>query len=136
MPSDDASRVFERFWRSDPSRTRASGGAGLGLAIVAAIADAHGGRAEVQSAAGRGSTFRVHLPLTVPIDARDGGPRRRRTRADPQVDADDDPASPTSKSPDPLVQADDELAEVLAREEAHERLGRAVDARRARAPGA
>jgi len=67
MPSDAASRVFERFWRSDPSRARASGGAGLGLAIVAAIADAHGGRAEVQSEAGRGSTFRVHLPLTVPM---------------------------------------------------------------------
>jgi two-component system OmpR family sensor kinase len=67
MPSDDTSRVFERFWRADPSRTRASGGAGLGLAIVAAIADAHGGRAEVKSAAGLGSTFRVHLPRTVPV---------------------------------------------------------------------
>ncbi len=69
MPSDDTSRVFERFWRADPSRTRASGGAGLGLAIVAAIADAHGGRAEVNSAAGLGSTFRVHLPRTVPATA-------------------------------------------------------------------
>jgi two-component system, OmpR family, sensor kinase len=67
MPSDDTSRVFERFWRSDPSRTRASGGAGLGLAIVAAIADAHGGHAEVQSAAGHGSRFRVHLPHTAPM---------------------------------------------------------------------
>lgn len=66
MATDDANRVFERFWRSDPSRTRASGGAGLGLAIVAAIAAAHGGRAEVQSAPGLGSTFRVHLPTTVP----------------------------------------------------------------------
>jgi two-component system OmpR family sensor kinase len=66
MPSDDTSRVFERFWRSDPSRTRASGGAGLGLAIVAAIADAHGGHAEVLSTPGIGSTFRVHLPRTVP----------------------------------------------------------------------
>jgi two-component system OmpR family sensor kinase len=85
MPSDAASRVFERFWRSDPSRARASGGAGLGLAIVAAIADAHGGRAEVESEAGRGSTFRVHLPLTVPMtpgaEAADG------YEADPQVDA-------------------------------------------------
>jgi two-component system, OmpR family, sensor kinase len=69
MPSDDANRVFERFWRSDPSRTRASGGAGLGLAIVAAIADAHGGRAEVQSTAGQGATFRVHLPHTAPTAA-------------------------------------------------------------------
>ncbi len=66
MATDDANRVFERFWRSDPSRTRSSGGAGLGLAIVAAIAAAHGGRAEVQTAPGQGSTFRVHLPKTVP----------------------------------------------------------------------
>ncbi len=66
MADEDAGRVFERFWRSDPSRTRASGGAGLGLAIVAAIANAHGGRAEVQSATGQGSTFRVHLPHVVP----------------------------------------------------------------------
>jgi two-component system, OmpR family, sensor kinase len=69
MPTEDAGRVFERFWRSDPSRTRTSGGAGLGLAIVAAIANAHGGRAEVQSAPGNGSTFRVHLPRTVPTSA-------------------------------------------------------------------
>jgi len=66
MSAEDASRAFERFWRSDPSRTRASGGAGLGLAIVAAIADAHGGRAEVNSTPGQGATFRVRLPLTVP----------------------------------------------------------------------
>ena len=66
MSSEDAGRVFERFFRSDPSRTRSSGGAGLGLAIVAAIAAAHGGRAEVQSAPGYGSTFRVHLPHVEP----------------------------------------------------------------------
>jgi two-component system OmpR family sensor kinase len=67
MSAEDASRVFERFWRSDPSRARSSGGAGLGLAIVSAIADAHGGRAEVDTAPGQGATFRVHLPLTVPV---------------------------------------------------------------------
>ena len=69
IEGDDAGRVFERFWRSDPSRTRASGGAGLGLAIVAAIASAHGGRAEVQSTRGIGSVFRVHLPHVVPVAA-------------------------------------------------------------------
>ena len=67
MSAEEAGRVFERFWRSDPSRARASGGAGLGLSIVAAIAEAHGGRAELQTAPGAGATFRVVLPLRVPI---------------------------------------------------------------------
>ncbi|MDQ1385653.1 MAG: two-component system, OmpR family, sensor kinase [Actinomycetota bacterium] len=67
MSNEEAGRVFERFWRSDPSRTRSSGGAGLGLSIVAAIADAHGGRAEVQSETGQGSTFRVRLPHVSPM---------------------------------------------------------------------
>ena len=62
MGPEDAAHVFERFWRSDASRQRASGGTGLGLAIVAAIADAHGGRAEVQTAPGEGATFRVRVP--------------------------------------------------------------------------
>jgi two-component system OmpR family sensor kinase len=66
MPTEDANRVFERFWRSDPSRTRSSGGAGLGLSIVAAIATAHGGRAEVESSPGNGATFRVYLPRHPP----------------------------------------------------------------------
>jgi two-component system OmpR family sensor kinase len=59
----DLDRVFERFFRSDPSRTRASGGTGLGLSIVASIVEAHGGRAEVSSTVGEGSSFRVVLPL-------------------------------------------------------------------------
>jgi two-component system OmpR family sensor kinase len=66
MEPEAAARVFERFWRSDPSRARQSGGAGLGLAIVAAIADAHGGRAEVETEPGHGATFRVRIPFTVP----------------------------------------------------------------------
>ena len=66
MSADDAARAFERFWRSDPSRTRSSGGAGLGLAIVAAITEAHGGHAEVETAPGEGATFRVSVPLTPP----------------------------------------------------------------------
>jgi two-component system OmpR family sensor kinase len=62
IQTEDADRVFERFWRSDSSRTRASGGTGLGLAIVAAIAEAHGGTASVETAPGEGATFRVELP--------------------------------------------------------------------------
>ncbi len=59
-----AQKVFERFYRADPSRTRSAGGSGLGLSIVAAIAEAHGGRATVDSTPGVGATFRVVLPLT------------------------------------------------------------------------
>lgn len=59
-----AQRVFERFFRADPSRARASGGSGLGLSIVSAVAEAHGGSAEVDSVPGQGATFRIALPLT------------------------------------------------------------------------
>jgi two-component system OmpR family sensor kinase len=61
--AEQAGRVFERFYRADPSRSPGRGGAGLGLSIVAAIAAAHGGRAGAASTPGRGATFRVELPL-------------------------------------------------------------------------
>jgi two-component system phosphate regulon sensor histidine kinase PhoR len=59
-------RLFERFYRVDKARSRQQGGTGLGLAIVKHIAQAHRGRVSVESAPGRGSTFRLHLPLTPP----------------------------------------------------------------------
>lgn len=62
LAPDDAARVFERFYRTDSSRTRASGGSGLGLSIVAALVAAHGGRVELDTAPGDGATFRVRLP--------------------------------------------------------------------------
>lgn len=58
----DAARVFDRFYRADASRDRSTGGSGLGLAMVAAFARAHGGSASVDSAPGAGSTFRLTLP--------------------------------------------------------------------------
>jgi two-component system OmpR family sensor kinase len=64
MTSDHASRVFERFFRADPSRARASGGSGLGLSIVSAIAEAHGGRVQIETEPGDGATFQVRLPVT------------------------------------------------------------------------
>jgi len=63
LGTDDVERVFERFYRSDSSRSRDSGGVGLGLSIVAAVARAHGGSVVAASEAGRGATFRITLPL-------------------------------------------------------------------------
>jgi two-component system OmpR family sensor kinase len=63
LGDEELEQVFERFHRGDPSRARSSGGVGLGLSIVAAVAEAHGGSASADSEPGRGSTFRVTLPL-------------------------------------------------------------------------
>ncbi len=63
LGTEDAERVFERFFRADQSRSRRSGGVGLGLAIVSAITEAHGGTATVHSEPGGGTTFRIELPL-------------------------------------------------------------------------
>lgn len=62
ISAEDQQRIFTRFFRADASRERASGGAGLGLAIAKAIVSAHGGDIEVKSALGVGSTFAVILP--------------------------------------------------------------------------
>nr|WP_310376429.1 sensor histidine kinase [Catenuloplanes atrovinosus] len=59
----DLPHIFERFWRADQSRSRHTGGSGLGLAVVRKLAEAHGGRVSVVSSPGRGSTFTVHLPV-------------------------------------------------------------------------
>ncbi|CAM3142528.1 sensor histidine kinase [Tsukamurella hominis] len=62
MEPDEAARVFERFYRTDSSRSRGSGGAGLGLSIVAGIVERHGGTVTVDTAPGEGATFTVRLP--------------------------------------------------------------------------
>jgi signal transduction histidine kinase len=63
MPADRLAAIFDRFTRLDKARTRDRGGVGLGLAIVQAIARAHGGTVQVRSALGAGSTFELALPL-------------------------------------------------------------------------
>jgi two-component system, OmpR family, sensor kinase len=68
LEADDATRVFERFYRADPSRARDRGGTGLGLAVVAALVEAHGGRVTLETSPGAGATFRVFLPRATPSD--------------------------------------------------------------------
>jgi signal transduction histidine kinase len=66
IPPEAQERVFERFWRADPGRTRQRGSTGLGLAIVASIVAAHGGTVDLASTPGRGTIFTVRLPLATP----------------------------------------------------------------------
>ena len=61
---EDVPRVFTRFWRGEKSRSRETGGAGIGLSIVKELVQAHGGEVSVESALGEGSVFRVTLPLS------------------------------------------------------------------------
>lgn len=63
MTAEQASHVFERFFRADPSRSRTSGGAGLGMAIIHALVEAHRGRITVDTAPGAGVTITIELPL-------------------------------------------------------------------------
>jgi two-component system OmpR family sensor kinase len=61
VPGEALTHIFDRFARADPARTRAQGGVGLGLAIVDAIAKAHGGHCTVRNDPG-GATFALRLP--------------------------------------------------------------------------
>jgi len=63
LTPEQASRVFERFYRADQARGRRTGGSGLGLAIVDALVTAHDGTVSVDTGPGRGATFRITLPL-------------------------------------------------------------------------
>jgi signal transduction histidine kinase len=62
IPADHLARIFERFYRVDPGRSRQEGGTGLGLAIVKHLVEAHGGRVEAESELGRGTTILLYFP--------------------------------------------------------------------------
>jgi signal transduction histidine kinase len=64
IPEEDLPQLFERFYRVDKDRSRATGGSGLGLAISRQIVELHGGDLSVESRVGVGTTFDVRLPKT------------------------------------------------------------------------
>ncbi|GAA4129163.1 ATP-binding protein [Actinomadura keratinilytica] len=118
IPESDLERIFERFYRVDPARSRQTGGTGLGLAIVKHVTTKHGGEVTVWSKEGSGSTFTIRLPLLGGAHAvrsetgaggLHGGPpsgeRARRGDRRPPMPADDGsivyPTPPTSGGPAP-----------------------------------
>lgn len=97
IPQGDLPRIFERFYRVDRSRTSASGGIGLGLAIVRHVAINHRGDVTVQSMEGEGSTFTLRLPLVTT----DGGAVRQPPSDSPSNEEsapDEPPATPAGTS--------------------------------------
>jgi signal transduction histidine kinase len=77
IPVHALAHVFERFYRADKARSRATGGAGLGLSIVKAICTAHSAEVKVSSEEGQGSCFRVELPLLDVFTGAGASPARR-----------------------------------------------------------
>jgi signal transduction histidine kinase len=69
VPAEDLPHLFERFWRGDPARRRATGGSGLGLAIARSLVEAHGGHIWAESVEGQGTTFAFTLPISSEPDA-------------------------------------------------------------------
>jgi signal transduction histidine kinase len=63
IAAEDVPRIFDRFWRADKARSRERGGVGLGLSIARWIVDVHDGEIRTTSEPGKGSTFRIRLPL-------------------------------------------------------------------------
>jgi two-component system OmpR family sensor kinase len=84
VPDQIKEKIFQRFWRADTSRTRETGGSGLGLSIVASIVEALHGSVDVVDTPGGGATFRVSFPLADPRDAAEHLDIQTRPLARPQ----------------------------------------------------
>jgi two-component system OmpR family sensor kinase len=101
MEPEEAAHIFERFYRSDPSRSRSHGGAGLGLSIVSAIVANHGGTVSAEGRVGAGTTFTVHLPPAPPAEdepSASSGTELTESRPDTAVA---DPGQPDVTVPPP-----------------------------------
>jgi two-component system sensor histidine kinase SenX3 len=101
IPSRDLDRVFERFYRVDPARSRETGGTGLGLAIVRHVAGSHRGEVRVESVLGAGSTFTVMLPATH-ATANDEDPEVGHASTETGLAAHDS-SPPAEPDPQPVV---------------------------------
>lgn len=80
LSKEEVRMVFSRFWRADAGRNRASGGLGIGLAVVKEIVDRHGGWVQVEGEKGKGACFTIHIPL-YKAELDESNPNTRMTRA-------------------------------------------------------
>jgi two-component system, OmpR family, sensor histidine kinase SenX3 len=86
IPAAEVDRIFERFYRVDPARARATGGTGLGLSIVKHVAATHGGEVRVWSVPGQGSTFTLALPALALEPSTPSGPEHVSVGAEPPAE--------------------------------------------------
>jgi two-component system sensor histidine kinase SenX3 len=98
----DKERIFERFYRVDPARSRDTGGTGLGLAIVKHVVASHGGEVTVWSSEGQGSTFTLRLP--------EAGATRDRAQQHPDLDEEDGESASSSPEAPPESHACETLS--------------------------